>query len=56
MVAELDALISQTQSLLKFLPRILPGILAVSFALISTLNYMVSSNIYKKEQDRDDAI
>ena len=48
--AELDALISQTQSLLKFLPRILPGILAVSFAVISTLNYMVSSNIYKKNR------
>ena len=48
--AELDALISQTQSLLRFLPRILPGILAVSFALISMLNYMVSSNIYKRNK------
>lgn len=47
---DLDAVISQTQSLLRFLPKILPGIFAVSFALISSVNYLFSSNIYKRNQ------
>ncbi len=49
-VPELDAVISQTQALLRFLPKIIPGILAVSFALISTTNYLISSNVYKRNQ------
>jgi uncharacterized protein YybS (DUF2232 family) len=48
--AELDAVLAQTQSVLMFLPRILPGILAVSFAIISLVNYLVSCNIFKRNQ------
>lgn len=47
---ELETVLIQTQSLLKFLPRLLPGILAVSFAIISLVNYMVSCNIFKRNQ------
>jgi len=47
---ELDAVLEQTQSLLLFLPRILPGIIAVSFALISLVNYVVSANIFKRNE------
>lgn len=48
--ADLDAVLTQTRTVLRFIPKILPGILAVSFALISTANYMISSNIYKRNQ------
>jgi uncharacterized protein YybS (DUF2232 family) len=48
--SELDSVIAQTQSVLRFLPRILPGVLIVSFALISMVNYLVSVNIYKRNQ------
>jgi uncharacterized protein YybS (DUF2232 family) len=47
---ELDAVLAQTQSVLLFLPRLLPGILLVSFAIISLVNYMVSCNIFKRNQ------
>jgi uncharacterized protein YybS (DUF2232 family) len=47
---ELEAVLAQTQSVLMFLPRLLPGILAVSFAIISLVNYVVSANIFKRNQ------
>ena len=48
--SELDAVIAQTQEVLRFIPKILPGILIVSFSLISTVNYIISFNIYKRNQ------
>jgi uncharacterized protein YybS (DUF2232 family) len=47
---DLDAVISQTQSVMRFLPRILPGILAVSFGVVSLANYLFSANIYRRNQ------
>ena len=48
--SELDGLLAQTQAVLRFIPKILPGIMIVSFILISTVNYIISSNIYKRNQ------
>jgi uncharacterized protein YybS (DUF2232 family) len=48
--SDLDSVIAQTQAVLRFIPKILPGILIVSFSLISTVNYIISFNIYKRNQ------
>jgi len=36
--------------MLKFIPRVLPGILVVSFGMISGLNYVFSVRIFKRYQ------
>ncbi len=46
--AGFDAVISQTQAVLRFIPKILPGIIAVSFFMISLLNYIFSYIVFKK--------
>ncbi len=46
--AGFDAAISQTKAILKFIPKILPGIIVVSFFMISLFNYIFSYIIFKK--------
>lgn len=46
--SQMDVTISQTQALLRFVPRILPGVLLVSFSIISLVNYLFSFMIFKK--------
>ncbi|MCJ7666272.1 MAG: YybS family protein, partial [Actinobacteria bacterium] len=41
---------AQMQGVLRFIPRILPGILVVSFAIISGLNYSLSVWFFKRYQ------
>jgi len=48
--AQMGEIIAQTQDLLRFIPRILPGILAVSFAIISGLNYAFSMWAFRRYQ------
>jgi len=48
--SDFQAVLEQTRAVLRFIPRILPGILVVSFALISAVNYMICSYIYKRNQ------
>ncbi|MCJ7666320.1 MAG: YybS family protein, partial [Actinobacteria bacterium] len=43
-------IIAQMQGVLRFIPRILPGILVVSFAIISGLNYSLSVWFFKRYQ------
>ncbi len=45
---QMDMTISQTQALLRFMPRILPGVLIVSFSIISLVNYLFSFMIFKR--------
>ncbi len=46
--SQLDAVMSQTQALLKFMPKILPGVFIVSFSIISLANYLFSFMIFKR--------
>ncbi|MCD4669234.1 MAG: YybS family protein [Actinomycetia bacterium] len=46
--SQLDTAISQTQALLKFMPKILPGMFIVSFSIISLVNYLFSFMIFKR--------
>jgi len=46
--SQLDMTISQTQAMLRFIPRILPGVLIVSFSIISLVNYLFSFMIFKR--------
>jgi hypothetical protein len=46
--AGFDAVVSQAQAILRFIPKILPGIIVVSFFVISLLNYLFSYMIFKK--------
>ncbi len=46
--SQLDAVISQTQALLKFMPKILPGVFIVSFSIMSLVNYLFSFMIFKR--------
>ena len=48
--AQMGEIIAQMQSLLRFIPRILPGILVVSFAIVSGLNYAFSTRVFKRYQ------
>jgi uncharacterized protein YybS (DUF2232 family) len=48
--SQMNEIISQTQGILRFIPRILPGILVVSFGTISGLNYVFSARIFKRYQ------
>jgi|GEM_PF-675846 len=48
--AQMGEIIAQTQSILRFVPRILPGILAISFGVVSGLNYAFSVKIFKRYQ------
>jgi len=47
---QMGEIIAQTQSMLRFIPRILPGMLVVSFGIISGLNYAFSVRIFKRYQ------
>lgn len=47
---QLNAAISQTQAMLRFMPGILPGLLIVSFSIISLANYLFSTMIFKRYQ------
>ena len=46
--AQIDNVIKQTQELLRFIPRILPGILIVFFSSVSVLNYYFSQVFFKR--------
>jgi len=46
--SQMDMAISQTQAMLRFTPGILPGVLIVSFSIISLVNYLFSFRIFKK--------
>ena len=48
--SQMSEIMAQTQSMLRFIPRILPGILIVSFGIISGLNYAFSVKIFKRYQ------
>ncbi len=48
--SQMSEIMAQTQSMLRFIPRILPGILVVSFGIISGLNYAFSVRIFKRYQ------
>ncbi len=48
--SQINEIISQTQDILRFIPRVLPGILVVSFGIISWLNYVFSVRIFKRYQ------
>ena len=48
--SQMSEIIAQTQDMLRFIPRVLPGILVVSFGLISGLNYVFSVRIFKRYQ------
>ena len=48
--SQMSEIIAQTQDMLRFFPRVLPGILVVSFGLISGLNYVFSVRILKRYQ------
>ena len=46
--AQFDALLQQTQNILRFVPNIVPGILIVFFGMASLLNYLGCLVIFKK--------
>jgi uncharacterized protein YybS (DUF2232 family) len=46
--AQLDILVKQIQDIMRFIPRILPGVGVVSLALISMLNYIFSFQFFKR--------
>ncbi|HEY4695513.1 MAG TPA: DUF2232 domain-containing protein [Candidatus Hydromicrobium sp.] len=46
--SQLGALFKQVQSILKFIPYIVPGILIVSFAFISVINYITTYTVLKR--------
>ena len=48
--SQMSEIIAQTQSMLRYFPRVLPGILVVSFGIISGLNYAFSVWIFKRYQ------
>ena len=48
--SQMSEIIAQTQSMLRFIPKVLPGILVVSFGIISGLNYAFSVRIFKRYQ------
>jgi uncharacterized protein YybS (DUF2232 family) len=48
--SQMSEIIAQTQSILRVIPRVLPGILIVSFGIISGLNYALSVLIFKRYQ------
>lgn len=48
--SQMSEIIAQTQSMLRFFPRVLPGVLVVSFGIISGLNYAFSVRIFKRYQ------
>lgn len=48
--SQIDMTISQTQALLRFMPRILPGVFIVSFSIISLINYLFSFMMFKRYQ------
>lgn len=48
--SQMSEIIAQTQSMLRFFPRVLPGIMVVSFGIISGLNYAFSVRIFKRYQ------
>ncbi len=50
--SELDTVIGQTQSFLRFIPKILPGILAVFFSIVSVLNYYFSYLFFRRFDKR----
>ncbi|MEE8324753.1 MAG: DUF2232 domain-containing protein [Candidatus Humimicrobiaceae bacterium] len=48
--SQMSEVIAQTQGMLRFIPKILPGILVASFGIVSVLNHVFSVKIFKRYQ------
>lgn len=46
--SQMNEIVSQVQGMLRFIPRVLPGIFIVSFGIISCVNYVFSTHILKR--------
>jgi len=46
--SQFDAILKQTQNILRFFPYITPGFLIVSFAFISVINYLATCAVLKR--------
>jgi len=46
--SQLDLILKQTQNILRFIPYIAPGILIVSFVIVSVINYAATSAVLRR--------
>ena len=46
--SQFDLILKQTQNILRFIPYITPGILIVSFVIVSVINYVATSAVLRR--------